>query len=388
MLHLTLVKTKMKNTKKVKFLPSIAVILMTAIFVFGFLANPFSAKADRFDDQINALNTQNAQNRAAANLLQLQANSYQDAINKLQTQINAVRAAIAANEAKQAEIKQQIVEAEAELAKQKKLLGENIKQMYLEGDMSTLEMLASSKDLSDFVDKQQYRTAVQGKIKSTLDKITALKAQLKAQEAEVAKLLQDQEAQRSQLAADQAQQNQLLAATAAEKASLDASIRSNSSKISELRKQQAAENARFIGSAGMGPACGGGYPGTANSQWGVWGCNYPLDYNVDNWGMYNRECVSYTAFKVAASGRHMPYWGGYGNANQWDDNARASGIPVDSNPRPGDVAVSNSGYYGHVMYVEYVYDDGRILVSQYNADWTGRYSEAVIWPGNLVFIHF
>ena len=111
-------------------------------------------------------------------------------------------------------------------------------------------------------------------------------------------------------------------------------------------------------------------------------------FRSDNWGMYNRECVSYTAFRVAASGRHMPYWGGSGNANQWDDNARAAGIPVDGNPRVGDVAISNAGYYGHAMYVEAVHGDGTISISQYNADWRGTYSTNRISIGSLVFIHF
>ena len=85
----------------------------------------------------------------------------------------------------------------------------------------------------------------------------------------------------------------------------------------------------------------------------------------------------------------MPYWGGRGNANQWDDNARSAGIPVDSTPRPGSVAVSNSGYYGHVMWVESVNPNGTINVSQYNWGLDGRYSEAYnLSPAGLVFIHF
>ena len=84
----------------------------------------------------------------------------------------------------------------------------------------------------------------------------------------------------------------------------------------------------------------------------------------------------------------MPYWGGRGNAKLWDDNARAAGIPVDSSPRVGDVAVSNSGTYGHVMYVEAVHGGGTITVSQYNASWDGKYSVAKRATTGLVFIHF
>jgi surface antigen len=119
----------------------------------------------------------------------------------------------------------------------------------------------------------------------------------------------------------------------------------------------------------------------------------PQDSMLDNWGMFNRECVSYTAWKVYESGRNMPYWGGSGNANQWPGDARAAGIPVDGNPKVGDVAIKPSGPYGHAMYVEHVYSDGSIYVSQYNAQLNGTYSEAIISASGvqaygLEFIHF
>ena len=137
---------------------------------------------------------------------------------------------------------------------------------------------------------------------------------------------------------------------------------------------------RFAGSRVIpGGTCGGGYP----AKW----CNVPQDSVADNWGMFNRECVSYTAFKVWSSGRTMPYWGGRGNANQWVGNARAAGIPVDGNPRAGDVAISMAGPYGHAMYVEGV-SGGNIYVSQYNYGNAGEYSTMSIPSGGLYFIHF
>jgi surface antigen len=166
-----------------------------------------------------------------------------------------------------------------------------------------------------------------------------------------------------------------------QQASYNQQISANSGRIAELRREQIAANSRFIGAAGTGSACGGGYP----AKW----CEIAQDSVIDSWGMYNRECVSYTAFKVAASGRYMPYWGGYGNANQWDDNARAAGIPVDTSPRAGDVAISNRGTYGHAMYVESVNGNGTINISQYNAALDGRYStRSGMDPSGLYFIHF
>jgi len=384
-----MVKSNIKNMNKAKQIrQSLFLVAGAALLAVGFVVTPF-VQAATLQQQISQLQADNGQKQQTVSQLAVQAESYQGEINRLQGQIDGIRAQIAENEAKRDDLQRQIKVAEDELEKQKNLLGQNIKAMYVEGEMSALEMLASSKNLSEFLDKQQYRDSVQAKIKSTLDKINALKAQLKNQKDLVEKLLQDQQDMNAQLTANQNEQASLLAYTEGQKNAYTAQIKANNAQINELRRQQAIENAKLFGATpGNGPACGGGYPGSAPGPWGVWGCNYSLDYSIDTWGMYNRECVSYTAFKVAASGRHMPYWGGHGNANQWDDNARASGIPVDGNPRVGDVAVSNAGFYGHVMYVEHVYGDGRILVSQYNASWTGTYSEAVIYTGSLVFIHF
>jgi surface antigen/peptidoglycan hydrolase CwlO-like protein len=388
------VKQKMKKTKKIQlkslFKSRFAVFAVLTMFVFGVVLTPAVVRAvSNITGQINELNQDNSELSQQKQVLSVEANSLQDAIGILQTQIDGLQAQINDSNAQIDLTVQQIADAEAELAKQKDLLAENIKEMYLEGQITTLEMLATSKDLSEFVDKQQYRDTIQSKIKDTLDKVTALKLELKGQKDRLEAQKTDQVARQTELDSQRAEQAHLLGLNQSQRNELDSQIKANNAQIAELRRQQAIENARLFGTTpGSGAACGGGYPGSANGPWGKWGCNYALDNNIDNWGMYNRECVSYAAFKVAASGRYMPYWGGRGNANKWDDNARAAGIPVDNSPRAGDVAISNAGYYGHAMYVEHVYDDGRILISQYNGDWTGKYSEAVINRGSLVFIHF
>jgi len=390
MINTVMFKQKAKKINSIKPWKLASVAIVTTVFAIASIALP-AVQADRFQQEIDALNQSNAEKRNNLGALSVEAASLAEVIQKLQAEINALQAQIVENERKRDDTVAKIEAAEIELAKQRKLLGENIKKMYLEGQITDVEMVFSSKSMSDYVDKEQYRNTVKSKIKSSVDKVNALKAQLASEKALLEKLIADQQAMRSRVASQQAEQNRLLSLNQAQQNELDQQIKSNNSKISDLKKQQAAENARrfgFTSAPGSGPACGGGYPGAAQSRWGTWGCNYPLDYNVDNWGMYNRQCVSYTAFKVAASGRHMPYWGGIGNANQWPGNARRAGIPVDGNPRVGDVAISMSGYYGHAMYVEAVYGDGRILVSQYNYSWDGRYSEMVIGAGGLYFIHF
>lgn len=55
-----------------------------------------------------------------------------------------------------------------------------------------------------------------------------------------------------------------------------------------------------------------------------------------------------------------------GNANTWYTIAAAEGLPVGAEPRVGAIGVSTEGYYGHVVYVESINDDGSVNISEMN----------------------
>ncbi len=351
----------------------IGAVLMSTIFASGFV------KADQFDEQIQALQQDNAAKRQASNQLAAQASSYQDQVDRLSSQINSIRQTILDYQHQSDDIQKQIEADQIELDHQKQVLGTNIKTMYLEGEISTLEILASSKDLSEFVDKQQYRNSVQSKVKATVDKIAELKTQLEVKQREIQGLIKDQQAQQAQLDSSLAEQSNLLNMTASQKAAKDAEIKSNNAQISALRGAQLAANRRLGGSAEAGDPNHGGYP----AKWD----RAPQDSMLDSWGMLNRECVSYTAWKVYEAYGYMPYWGGVGNANQWPADADAARIPRGSTPKAGSVAISMGGAYGHAMWVEGVSGD-YIRVSQYNYDLAGHYSEMTINGRGLIYIYF
>jgi surface antigen len=233
--------------------------------------------------------------------------------------------------------------------------------------------------LSDFVDKQQARNAVSDKVKTTMDKITALQDQLKKQQNELEGLIKDEQNQNAQLSNAQAQQNQLLAYTEGQKAAYDQQIQSNNSQIAALRSAQLAANRKLGGSAVAGDPGHGGYPAYLDRA--------GQDSIVDPWGMFNRECVSYTAWKVYQTFGYMPYWGGVGNANQWPGDARAAGIATGSTPKVHSVAISMGGAFGHAMWVEAV-SGNMIYVSQYNYDLAGHYSEMWVNGGSFTYLYF
>jgi len=375
-----MVKQKIiQNTKKIMSKFSVfalcLVLLFLAIAPRGSLS---TVKAASVQDQINALRAQNAEYKNTIDKLRGEATSYQDAINILKAQIDTLQAQIDANTKEQARLQQEIVVAEEELAKQKRLLGENIKAMYLEGEISTLEMLASSKDLSEFVDKEQYRSSVKDKIRATLEKVTALKFELTAKKEGVETLLKQQQQQQSQLADSRSEQNNLLAYNESQQADFNSKTKENQSKIDGLIASQRRANfnpdggyyfLRFAGSPR--PINPDSYP-YRNAGFGM----SPGPGCVDNdgpdaWGYCTRQCVSYAAWAVAASGRAAPMY--YGNARDWVSAAYARGVEVSRTPEPGDVAISTAGYWGHAMYVESV-SGSTFSTTEYNTYLNGTLS--------------
>jgi surface antigen len=379
-------KTNKPSVAPGRYHRRVLVLALLGVSVIGLIAAPMVYADSSLQEQINQLNQDNQSKQSNKDQLGAQAASYQEQINQLAAQIANLQAQIQANQVQHDQTVAKIAQAEADLAHKRQLLSDTLKSMYVGGETSNLEMLATSKNLNDFVDQQQYKNSVQAKIQEVLDSIKAVQAQLDIEKTNLERIIADQQNMQTKVAAQQVEQSRLLSLNQQQQADLNSQMQANSAKISDLRKQQALENARLAGGKiPPGQKGGGGYPG-------VWAFA-AQDTLIDSWGMYNRECVSYTAYRVAASGRYMPYWGGVGNANQWDDNARAAGIPVDNNPKPGDVAISNSGYYGHAMYVEDVAADGSINISDYNQQYDGLYRNywvtgATVAARGLVFIHF
>ncbi len=220
-----------------RLLPSFVVIL----FIVGSgVGGVQFVKAQSLQDQINELKQQNTENKNNVEKLKEIATSYEDAINKLQHDINETEQAIDVSKKRQSELEQQITQAEADLAKQKEWLGENIRTMYVEDNVSTLEMLASSNDLSEFVDKQQYHNSVKDKIVETVAKINDLKHQLKGQKEQVEVELKEQQNSRAQLAASRNEQNRLLSLNESEQADFNNKTKANEAKIKELQAAQRA----------------------------------------------------------------------------------------------------------------------------------------------------
>lgn len=339
---------------------------------------PRQARADQYDVQIAALKAKVKQATEVANSKKSEVDTLKGKIASIDAEISAAQQQLDLTALEMRSTEATIDQANRDMEKQKQILRDNLRLIYRSGNISPLEVLASSKNLSDFVSQQQYLGAIKRKVDDNVNKIDALKKVLDSKKSQLAAQSLQQQSVVTQIASKRAEQASILARTQGEESNYRSVIKEDEGKIASLRAQQAAIISSFSTNVQYGGT--GGYPWANASP-------FPNSYS-DPWGMYQRQCVSYTAWRVAASGRNMPYWGGRGNAYEWPNSARTDGIPVDGNPQPGDVAISGAGTYGHAMYVESVLGGGKVRVSQYNANWSGSYSVSDVSIAGLEFIHF
>lgn len=365
------------NITKTKILAALSLVA----FLLSFISSPQIAQADEYDAQINALKAQINQNQAAANQKRNEPNTLQNKLDSINAQIRAAEASLSLTKTQISKTNQDIEDQNKELNRQRDILKENLRIVYKQGEITPLEIIASSKNLSDFVAQQQYFSAIKNKIEQNLIKIEQIKKELDSKKAELTSLSAQQQGQVDSIATQRAEQSSILAQTRGDEARYQQIVSDTKKQLSAAQAAQAAS----IASASSNNVYGGtgGYP-WANAPWP----NLLADY----WNFYQRQCTSYAVWRFSAlhPGKPVPtWWGTIVPTNAKHFPARASvtpGFSVSSTPQVGDIAIYSAGEYGHAMIVESI-SGNTVRVSQYNAGWDGRYSEST-WPiSSLTFIH-
>lgn len=382
------------------------VLVSASLFTGAFAAS--CSNATDCQQQIDALNALNNQAQGSLNILAAQAGSFQATIAALQDKIDQLQSEINTNQAQQASLEQQITAAQQEIDRQKAILASDVKAMYVDGTPTTIEVLATSKNLSEFVDKQEYRSRVQNKLQETMKKIADLQKQLKVQKVQIDQLLQSLQVQQSQIAQAQAEQNKLLAYNQDQQDQFNGQIAANKSALSQLYAKQAAIIAASFG-GGFHYGGSGGYPyadavclngdgncgGSAGGRFGPYAWGYPPSNEYDGAGWAFRNCTGYAFWRLAqtsgitlTAGLFPSVYASGGRIGYSLPDFRRQGYAVDKNPNGNVVlAVNTGGNFGHIMYVEGVVG-GQAVVSQYNGEGRGLYSTGTLTDlGTISFIH-
>lgn len=287
------------------------------------------------------------------------ANNLQGEIKRLKAKVTGLEADIAANQAVVVDLATRIKEAEGRLKKTQSALAELLLDLHFSEKPEGIMLLAGSETISEMAEKRSRLGAAREQIKITALTIKDTKEKLERQKREIERILAEEESQKTEIVATK-QRSEYLEKT----------YRNNAKAFSEAQKrhkkiqQEEEEEIRRLNSIG--------YVGNGVN-------NYPLknrcprDNNMGvayagNWC----QCTSYAGWK-AYSRWGFKYWTvRFGHAKTWGARARAAGYKVTNTPALHTVAANTNGYYGHVMWVEKVYPDGSIDVSEYNNSYSSK----------------
>lgn len=358
------------------------------------LAYSQQANADEFDERIAALQRQIDSYQSAAQELGAKADTLQRKLDGIKNEIAQLQTQIDLNQAKYEQLVVKIKETEKEIADNRDALGEVIANLAIEGDITPLEMLASAKNISDYVDKQTYQSSMRDELKSTISRINDLKDQLEKQKIQTETALENQKRARSALDSKRAEQQQLVNETRGQEAAYQSLKKKTQAQQQEVMEaQQAAIRAATASNGGVKFVGGGsgGYP------WGPGNCPMMGMFSTggadgnggDGWGYGCRQCASYAAWKIGQRTGIIPT--NLGNANNFPSSL--SHRPQGYTAKANSVGVIMAGEYGHVVWVESGPDaEGYITVSQYNAnygDGWGNFSRVRVHQSSYdVYIYF
>lgn len=375
-----------------------ATVLMVMAAPFSMVSAP--ASANGFDQQKGALEGQINEYQSEVERLGKKVDSLSDALKRLTLERDQVKAQIRLTQVRYNELTKQISATEKQVQDRRDALGVILADMYVADEVTPLEQLASSKGIADYVDKQAFRNSISDQLQLTMKRIDSLRRELENNRDRVKELLNRQKAQERLVADKEKQQRDLIAKTKSQQSAYKKLIDQNRNFLQRMSEQQQEyyRDRQASGSAAAGvigdiefskwsgnTPCGGGYP----SKW----CSIGQDTVVDNWGLYNRECVSYSAWRAEQMGKFVSNFSGRGNAMDWPDSAvRFSGAKIVDTPKVGDVAIMPAipglAPIGHSMNVEKIIDKNTVFISQYNFYGTGEFSTMELKTSGIIFIRF
>jgi surface antigen len=388
-------KLRATTPASVSFLGKSLIVL--AVLVVSFVAPLQSMQrvfADQYDDKINALQQDINKYQAQAAQLNAQAATLEAALAQLANEKATLQAQIDLNQAKYDKLVVQIADTKKKIKDNQDALGVTIANLYVDEKISPLEMIASSKNISDYLDKQEYRNSVRDELTSTIKEIKDLKVKLDKQKSDVEAVLSQQKHARDALVAKESEQQSLLSKTQGQESAYQGLIKSSAAQIAEAKATQAAVNSRFNSSGGFTLVDGGSL---SDYTWNSSNCPMLWYYSTggadgnggDGHGYGCRQCASYVAWRIAKETNVYPSWG---DAVNFTSNAERVFGHNEGAPEPGSIAVMDAGkagqFHGHVAWVEAV-SGGQVLVSQYNFDYGagyGMYSK--MWLSIGAFDHY
>ena len=383
-------ETKRNNLGK-KIISYIVVIVLSIVFTGAVVpVNAYNCKPGDTKCEEAKENMQKKQSEASDYIKK--ASSVSEIIEQLDEEIDDLNETIASNETKIKKLNKKIKETEEKLQEEQSALAEMLVNMHFSEDSEPIHILAGSKSISDYAEKQAREDVAKQEIATASEKVQENKEELNTQKTEVEETLKANENDREIVASKRADQKELLEEY---EQSADDAAATASYWEQQLKTLAWTPPSNTVG-------YGSRWTGTSNTYPNRDNC--PQD-NVaySSYGGAVCQCTSYASWKAYEKWGVLNNWGGHAYTYAWGaagHEVPGSGIMtyVDQSPAPYTIAVSPRtalSPYGHVMWVESVNADGSINVTEYNVNWPsigcylGDYcSRNNVGSAGMSFVHF
>lgn len=295
--------TSITTSTRFKLFTLVAIALLFLSFIFVYNYSGVSAgKEEVLRAKTTKLEEEIAENEAYLESLKAQANTLKNKIAGLETEIANANNKIKLTQTKIEKLKLEIETTELELDRQKGLLKHALVTLYKEGDITTIELLASSDSYTDFINQQEYLTRMKDQVHESVNKVEELKKQLESEKQKQDELLLEQQTQRDILANKQAEQQRTLEQTEGEEARYKAI---QEDLQAQMDAAEAALNnylASLIGNAvSLGPVSAGDVVGAVGNT------GYSTGPHV-HFKIYTPETIQFGVEPISTMNQHGWTW--------------------------------------------------------------------------------
>jgi septal ring factor EnvC (AmiA/AmiB activator) len=253
-------------TRNLKFTTTLLVLGFVFVLLFSVIIPHFASATTQEElfDETQKIENEISSNEKILAGLAAQKNTLKNKLAALKAEIDNANKQIELTEVK---VKKLILELEAtekELIRQKAILAKSIRTLYIEGDVSTIELLLGSDNFSDFFDQQEYLSTLKQTVQESANKVEGLKLQLEEEKVKQEDLLREQVDQKRLLDIKRNEQAELLDRTQGKEAQYQAI----SADLENKRKEAELALASFIASGNfvnLGPIAKGEVLGTVGN---------------------------------------------------------------------------------------------------------------------------
>lgn len=288
-------------------------------------------------------------------------------IEELQLKIEGTTVEIQKTETEIAETEKKIRDTEAELQRQQEIIKEHLRILY-EQRFSAVEVVVSSDNFSEFINKSEYLRTMQEKVQETAEKIKQLKIELETKKktletkrSDLGNLKKQLDGEKADLDTQRVQKDKLLETTKGEEAAYQAQLNDSKNAYAAVQSQinSVLASLRTPSSSSSGPASGSVKRGQVIGYQG-------------NSGFSSGSHLHFGVYKGTADVDPMPYMNNGTFSWPLDNPTITQGYWGTFSHRgvgwPGGLDLSQ--YFGAPVHAA---ADGNIIFNGYNAGTFGHY---------------